>query len=154
MVMPEAEIPVVLIFVNAIHVPAPSLARCYGLGRAIKEIVESRPADERVAIYASGGLSHFTAGYPWKHYKGSYGVGSISEEFDRKAVANMSKGDGEKLTQLTSQDLLDNGGIEMRSWITLVGAVGKVPAKVLAYEPFYSGVMGMGVAYWELEGGG
>jgi len=154
MVMPEAEIPVVLIFVNAIHVPAPSPARCYGLGRAIKEIVESRPADERVAIYASGGLSHFTAGYPWKHYKGSYSVGSISEEFDRKAVAHMAKGDGEKLTQLTSQDLLDNGGIEMRSWITLVGAVGKVPAKVLAYEPFYSGVMGMGVAYWELEGGG
>jgi len=154
MVMPGAEIPVVLVFVNAIHVPAPSPARCYGLGRAIKEIVESRPIDERVAIYASGGLSHFTAGYPWKHYKGSYGVGSISEEFDRKAVAHMAKGDGEKLTQLTSQDLLDNGGIEMRSWITLVGAVGKVPANVLAYEPFYSGVMGMGVAYWELEGRG
>ncbi len=66
----------------------------------------------------------------------------------------MSKGDGEKLTQLTSQDLLDNGGIEMRSWITLVGAVGEVPAKVLAYEPFYSAIMGIGVAYWELEGRG
>ena len=41
----------------------------------------------------------------------------------------------------------------MRSWITLVGAVGETPAKVLAYEPFYSGVMAMGVAYWEMENG-
>ena len=154
MVMPEADIPVVLIFVNAIHVPAPSPARCYGLGRAIKKIVESRPEGERVAIYASGGLSHFTAGYPWKHYKGPYSVGSISEEFDRRAVAHMEKGHGEKLTELSSRDLLDNGGIEMRSWITLVGAMGEVPAKVLAYEPFYSAVMGMGVAYWDMQGRG
>jgi len=78
----------------------------------------------------------------------------MSSELGKVLQNDMSKGDGEKLTQLTSQDLLDNGGIEMRSWITLVGAVGKVPAKVLAYEPFYSGIMGMGVAYWELEGRG
>jgi aromatic ring-opening dioxygenase catalytic subunit (LigB family) len=150
-IMPEADIPVVLVFVNALHVPAPSPQRCYRLGEAMRQIVEQRPAAERVAIYASGGLSHFTAGYPWRFYKGPFGYGSISEEFDREALDWMAHGEGEKLAQLTSEDLLKHGDIEMRSWIVVLGAVGKVPAQVVAYEPFYSGNMAMAVGYWEAE---
>lgn len=147
---PEANIPVVLLFVNAIHVPAISPRRCYRLGQAINDILErQRPSGERVAIYASGGLSHFTAGYPWRHYQGPFTYGSISEEFDRRALEWMSRGLGDELAQLTSKDLLDNGDIEMRSWIVLLGALGRVPARVFAYEPFYSGNMAMSVAFWE-----
>jgi aromatic ring-opening dioxygenase catalytic subunit (LigB family) len=149
-VIPEASIPVVLVFVNAIHVPAPSPRRCYRLGQAIREIVQGRPPEERVAIYASGGLSHFTAGYPYRHYHGPFSYGSISEDFDRTALEWMVRGEGEKLGQLSSADLLDHGNIEMRSWIVVLGAVGKVPAKILAYEPFYSGNMAMAVGYWEV----
>ena len=150
---PQATIPLVIVFVNAIHCPGPSPARCYALGRAVREIVESSPGNERFAIYGSGGLSHFTAGYPWEDYQGPLTLGSISEEFDRKALGLMGEGKGAELAQLTSKDLLDNGDIEMRSWIILVGAMAETPARVLAYEPFYSGVMGMGMAYWELENG-
>lgn len=150
-IMPEANIPVMPMFINAIHVPGISPRRCYRLGQTIREIIEKRPSGERVILYASGGLSHFTASYPWRHYKGPYTLGCISEKFDRKAVELMTQGNGEKLAQLSSQDLLENGGPEMRNWITLLGAVGKVPARVLAYEPFYSAVMAMGVAYWELK---
>lgn len=151
-IIPEADIPVVLIFVNAIHMPAISPGRCYRLGQAIKETIEQeRPGTERVAIYASGGLSHFTAGYPWRHYKGPHAYGSISEEFDHRLIDWMERGEGEKFSQFSSQDLLDNGEIELRSWITLLGAVGKTPAQVLGYESFYSANMAMAVAYWELE---
>jgi aromatic ring-opening dioxygenase catalytic subunit (LigB family) len=150
-VMPEANIPIVLIFLNAIHTPAVSPARCYALGQAIRAVLDRRPSDERLMIYASGGLSHFTAGYPWKAYKGPYTYGSISEEFDRNTLQLMAQGAGEQLARLTSQDLLDNGDIELRTWIVLLGAVGNTPAHVLAYEPFYSGIMGLGVAYWDLE---
>jgi aromatic ring-opening dioxygenase catalytic subunit (LigB family) len=146
---PEASIPVVLLFVNAIHVPAISPRRCYSLGDAMRQILtEKRPAGERVAIYASGGLSHFTGGYPWRHYSGPFSYGSISEEFDRTALEWMSAGRGDKLAGLTSKDLLDNGDIEMRSWIVLAGAMGQRSARVLAYEPLYSGNMGMAVAFW------
>jgi aromatic ring-opening dioxygenase catalytic subunit (LigB family) len=150
-VAPEADIPVVLLFVNAIHMPAISPARCYRLGKAIREIIDHRSGAERIALYASGGLSHFTGGYPWRHYQGEHTYGSISEEFDRQAVEFMRRGEGEKLAALSTRDLLDHGDIEMRSWITLLGAVGKTPAEVLAYEPFYRAIMGMAVAYWELE---
>jgi aromatic ring-opening dioxygenase catalytic subunit (LigB family) len=146
--LPEAEIPVVLVFVNAIHVPAPTPARCYRLGEAIRSIVEARVGAERLVIYGSGGLSHFTSGYPWEHYKGNHNVGAICEAFDRELIDFMAAGKGQKLGQLSSEDLLMNGEIELRSWITVLGAVGDVRPDLIAYEPFYSGVMGMGVAYW------
>jgi hypothetical protein len=150
-VAPEADLPVVLVFVNAIHMPAISPGRCYRLGKAINEIIERRSSAERIALYASGGLSHFTGGYPWRHYQGEFAYGSISEEFDRRALEFMRRGEGEKLSGLSTRDLLDHGDIEMRSWLLLLGAVGKTPAEVLAYEPFYRAIMGMAVAYWELE---
>ncbi len=148
---PEAQVPFVLVFVNAIHVPAIGPGRCYRLGQAIKDILSRNGSEDRVAVYASGGLSHFTSGYPWPHYKGPHGYGSISEDFDRKVMAALAHGEGEKLAQLTSDDLLENGDIEFRSWMVLLGAVGNVPTKVNVYEPIYSAIGGMGVAYWDLE---
>ena len=62
----------------------------------------------------------------------------------------MADGEARKLADLSSAELLDHGEIELRSWIVLAGAVGAVPAKVLAYEPFYRGLMGMAVAQWPL----
>jgi aromatic ring-opening dioxygenase catalytic subunit (LigB family) len=148
---PNAEIPFVLLFVNAIHVPAIGPARCYRLGQAIRSILDHNGSEDRVAIYASGGLSHFTSGYPWPHYKGPFGYGSISEDFDRELMAVLARGEGEKLTKLTSSDLLENGDIEFRSWMVLLGAVGSVATKINVYEPIYSAIGGMGVAYWDLE---
>ncbi len=150
-VTPEAHVPVVLVFVNAIHLPAISPGRCYRLGQAVREIVCEGRSAERVALYASGGLSHFTAGYPWPHYRGAHAYGSISEEFDAGLLRHMREGQGRKLADLTSDDLLEHGNIELRSWITVLGALGDARPELLCYEPFYSALMGMGVAYWDLE---
>lgn len=150
--MPEADIPVVLFFVNAIHVPAVAPNRCYALGHAIGSIIRAFPDSLRVMLCASGGLSHFTGGYPWKVYRGPYSYGGINEDFDREILDWMARGDNEKVAQLTADELLRNGDIELRSWITLLGAVAQTPAKILAYEAFYRGIMGMGVAYWEMDG--
>jgi aromatic ring-opening dioxygenase LigB subunit len=147
---PHADIPIVLLFVNAIHVPAVAPARCYELGRTIARIIAAGPA-RRVAVYASGGLSHFTAGYPWPHYKGPETYGGICEEFDRRALQLMAEGRGAELAKLDAGELLKHGDIELRSWITLLGCVGSVRAKALTYEPFYRALMGIAVGYWDLE---
>jgi hypothetical protein len=144
-------VPVVPIFVNALHHPAPEPARCYAFGQAIGRALEARPPGERVVVYASGGLSHFTAGYPWKHYRGPHGYGAISEGFDHTLLEWMRHGEGSRCAGLTSRDLLDHGDIEFRSWIIMLGAIGATPATELTYEPFYRGIMGMGVGYWDLE---
>jgi hypothetical protein len=146
--LPEANIPVVLLFVNAIHVPAVSPERCYRLGETLRGVIGSGPA-RRVAVYASGGLSHFTAGYPWPHYKGEESYGGICEDYDRKVLKLMAEGRGGELAKVSSDELLLHGEVELRSWITLLGCLGSTPAQVLAYEPFYRAIMGMAVSYWE-----
>jgi aromatic ring-opening dioxygenase LigB subunit len=151
LLLPAADLPIVPMYVNAIHPPSPTPARCYTFGQVLGKIIRKRLGDKRIAIYASGGLSHFTAGYPWRHYHGPFGYGQISEEFDRRIMQWITDGQGRKLADLTSSELLDHGEIELRSWIILAGAVGEVPGKVLAYEPLYRGLMGMAVAHWPMQ---
>jgi aromatic ring-opening dioxygenase LigB subunit len=150
---PEGRVQVVPIFLNAIHVPAPTPARCYQFGQQLREIIEASPDDKRVVLYASGGLSHFTAGYPWPHYEGPHSVGSICQDFDRRIVGAMADGRGAELGALTSRDLIENGEIELRQWIVLQGALGTHRPERLVYEPFYRGMMGMAVGYWDLANG-
>lgn len=55
-ILGDHAIPVVLMFLNAIHMPSLSPKRCFALGCAIADAVRlCRPADERVGVYASGG---------------------------------------------------------------------------------------------------
>jgi hypothetical protein len=147
-VLGDLDVPVVNIFVNALHVPAIEPARCYAFGQMLGRVIAARPADERVMIYASGGLSHFTGGFPWRSYTGSFAFGAISEEFDRRCLDHMRNGEGHRLGELTSADLLHHGDIELRSWIALLGAVGDRRAQLAVYEPFYRGMMGMAAAAW------
>jgi aromatic ring-opening dioxygenase catalytic subunit (LigB family) len=149
--LPGADVPIVPIYVNAIHCPGPTPARCYAFGQLLGDIIRNHLAGERIAIYASGGLSHFTAGYPWRFYRGPFGYGCISEDFDRQILQWMADGQTMKLAGLSSAELLDHGEIELRSWIVLAGAVGAVRAQVLAYEPLYRGLMGMAVAQWPVN---
>jgi len=146
---PDGTLPVVPVFVNSIHVPAPSPKRCLAVGQTIREAVRGFAGVGRVAVFGSGGLSHFTAGYPWKHYAGPMSYGGIDIAFDRWIVERLSAGEGHTLAALTSADLLAHGEIELRSWIVALGALGEAPRlELVRYEPFYRGLMGMGIASW------
>ena len=144
----EPEVPIIPVFVNAIHVPAPSPARCYEVGQHLRRAIDALPASERVVVYASGGLSHFTAGYPWAHYKGSESVGSICEDFDLRLVDSMRRGQGSDLGKLSSKDLIDYGEIELRQWIVLQGVLGDHAPEWLEYQAMFRGLIGMAVGYW------
>ncbi|GAT12219.1 extradiol ring-cleavage dioxygenase [Mycolicibacterium novocastrense] len=151
-ILGDHQIPVVLVFLNAVHVPSLSPKRCFALGRAIADAVRSRrPADERIGLYASGGLSHFTAGYPWAAYDGPRVHGSIDDEFDRRTLKCLATGNGYELSKLTSEDLLNSGNIELRSWICAVGAVGGNTPWASVYEPIPRALMGMAVAWTNCE---
>jgi aromatic ring-opening dioxygenase catalytic subunit (LigB family) len=144
-------IPVVPVFVNAVHPPAPSAARCYAFGQAIRKVIERDLAGQRIVLCASGGLSHFSPSHPWEHHVGTRYVGDISEAFDRSIVEWMRAGEGYRLAQLSSNELIENGEGELRQWIVLLGALGAARPELLVYEPLYRSIMGMGVGYWNLE---
>jgi hypothetical protein len=144
----QPQMPVVPIFVNAIHQPAPTPSRCYEVGRRIRQALDTAPGDPRVVLYASGGLSHFTSGYPWKHYDGPLKLGSICEDFDHRIMDMMREGRGDQIAALSSKDLIENGDIEFRLWITMLGIMDAPKPEWLVYEPIFRGIMGMGVGYW------
>src|SRR5258706_7921013 len=62
-VIEKRNIPVIPLFVNAYLPPLPTARRCEQLGKAIAKVIAGRP--ERVAVIASGGMSHFPG--TWKY---------------------------------------------------------------------------------------
>ena len=90
----------------------------------VGEILRARP--ERVALVASGGMSHFP---------GTDRYASPDFEYDRGLLEALAAGRGREMARLTGEELDKRGNIELRTWITLLGAVGDAPAAVYCYEP-------------------
>jgi hypothetical protein len=147
----DAGIPVVPLFVNAVHPPAPSPARCYAFGQALRRVIDRDLGAQRLVLCASGGLSHFSPSHPWAHHVGGRYVGDISVEFDRRIVAWMNAGEGRRLAEFSSRELIEHGEAELRQWIVMLGAIGGVKPEFLVYEPLYRSIMGMGVGWWSLQ---
>ena len=122
--MPEPALPIVPLYVNVYLPPQPTPRRCYAWGRTLRSILDARP--ERVALMVSGGLSHFP---------GTDRYSSPDFEFDRALLASLSEGRGAETERLTGVELDKAGNVELRTWITLLGAVGGARAEVLCYEP-------------------
>ncbi|WP_338472327.1 hypothetical protein R4Z10_06160 [Niallia sp. XMNu-256] len=56
---PDLDIPVVPIAINTVAPPLPTMDRCFQLGEVLRKAIGSWDADKKVAIAASGGLSHW-----------------------------------------------------------------------------------------------
>ena len=123
-VLEDRPIPVVPIFINVYVPPLPQPRRCYRLGRAIAEVVAERP--ERVALLASGGMSHYpgTRKYPTPEF-----------DFDYWLISELEAGRSESLLKLSSEQLDETGNTELLTWNTLFGAIGNVPGELLQYTP-------------------
>jgi len=118
------QIPVVPFFTNVYLPPLPSPKRCLALGAAIAEIIKDRK--ERVCILASGGMSHYPG--TWKYPTPEF-------EFDRWMIGELEAGRTESLLNMTSAQLDETGNTELLTWITLLGAIGKIPGELLQYTP-------------------
>src|SRR5258707_7714033 len=123
-VIENRKIPVVPFLVKAYLPPLPTPRRCQELGKVIAKVIAARP--ERVAIIASGGMSHFPG--TWKYPKPDFA-------FDYWAIAQMEKGNHEALLSLTSEQLDLVGNTEMLSWMILFGAMGNQAGELLTYQP-------------------
>jgi 3-O-methylgallate 3,4-dioxygenase len=122
--------PIVALFINTYYPPnVPSAARCHDLGRALRRAVESWPADIRVAVIASGGLSHFV----------------VNQRLDRRVLDGVAAGPaGVGLLGDISRDELRSGNSEILNWITAAGALEGLTATVLDYVPGYRTAAGTG----------
>src|SRR6185295_13541080 len=112
------------IFTNVYLPPLPTPKRCAELGAAIADIIKGRP--EKVAILASGGMSHYPG--TWKYPTPEF-------DFDYWMISELEAGRTESLLNLTSSQLDEAGNTELLIWINMLGAVGKLPGELVQYTP-------------------
>lgn len=130
-------IPSTPIMVNTYYPPnAPTAARCYKFGQAIRDAVEAWDSNKRVAIFASGGLSHTV----------------IEEDLDYRIMDGLKNDDVVKLSDYPDERFRA-GTSEIKNWIVLAGAMSDgLKANMVDYVPCYRTEAGngcaMGFAEW------
>jgi aromatic ring-opening dioxygenase catalytic subunit (LigB family) len=139
---PTMRIPIVPITMNCTVPPIPTPARAYEVGAVFRELVRAFPGRERVAVIATGGLSHEPGGprYFW-----------VDEEFDLWFLELLKRGDHAALLRectLERMEAAGSGGTaELLAWI-LALAFTTGPAEVLAYMPAIAWRSGTGMVVW------
>lgn len=141
-IMRDRVVPSVPLFVNTFYAPnQPPAARCRRFGQSVLRAIREWPVDLRVALIASGGLSHFV----------------IDENLDGLVMDALRSGSIDALDAIP-ETFYQSGSSEIKNWIPLAGAMAdlKWPAQIVDYVPCYRSEAGtgnaMGFAYWEPKG--
>jgi protocatechuate 4,5-dioxygenase beta chain len=96
--------------VNTVQFPLPSVKRCFGLGQAIGNAIETWDTDARVVILGTGGLSHQLDGKR---------AGFINKEFDLMFMDKLIS-DPLWITRYSIEDLVEltgTQGVELLNWV-------------------------------------
>jgi aromatic ring-opening dioxygenase catalytic subunit (LigB family) len=139
---PDARFRLVPVTMNCTVPPIPTPERAYQVGVALRDLLRAYPGRERVAVVATGGLSHEPGGprYFW-----------VDEEFDRWFLELLKRGDHQALLRECTLERMEapgsGGTAELLAWI-LVLAFTAGPADVLAYMPAVAWRTGTGMVAW------
>ncbi|MCP1678368.1 gallate dioxygenase [Kerstersia gyiorum] len=138
---PAWPVPIVPLQVGVLQFPVPTARRCYRLGQALRRAIESYPEDLKVAIVATGGLSHQVHGER---------AGFNNPAWDEQFMELLEK-DPEYLTQLTQAEYAELGGLEgaeVIMWLVMRGALSAGIRKV--HQSYYLPSMtGIATAIYE-----
>jgi 3-O-methylgallate 3,4-dioxygenase len=137
-VMKDRVIPSVPVLVNTFYPPnQPTVRRCYDFGKSIARAIESWDSDARVALIASGGLTHFV----------------IDEQVDQVILDGMRTRNFEPVIEL-GEAIFQAGTSEVKNWIPVAGAMADLgfDMELVDYVPCYRSEAGtgnaMGFVYW------
>jgi hypothetical protein len=116
----------------------PRAARCFAFGKAVGEAIRKWKSELRVAVIATGGLSHF----------------AVDEEFDRDIMKAMESGNFKYLLSF-HEGYYQAGSSEIKSWIAMGGALQKseLQGHIVDYHALYRTPGGTGSSaafmYWQ-----
>jgi aromatic ring-opening dioxygenase catalytic subunit (LigB family) len=136
---PDRQTPIVPFIINTAMDPAPRLARAWRYGELLADYVQAaRPADERVVVVGTGGLSHWLA---------VADMGRVNPAFDHAVIDAINSGKGKSLTAWTSDYVLEhggNGGLEILNWVMMAATLPGQRGETIYYEEIPEWVTGMG----------
>lgn len=138
-IMRDKPCPSVIVTVNTFFPPnQPSMRRCYKFGQSILEAIRAWDRDLRVALIASGGLTHFV----------------VDETVDKIFLDALATKEFEPVIALGEETFRD-GTSEMKNWIPVAGAMAQLGLEphIMDYVPCYRSEAGtgnaMGFVYWK-----
>ena len=102
--------------VGVLQFPIPTARRCYRLGQSLRRAIESFPDDIRVALVATGGLSHQVHGER---------AGFNDPQWDAQFM-DLFEQDPERLAGMTHAEYATRGGLEgaeVIMWLVVRGAM-------------------------------
>lgn len=137
-IMRDTPVPSVMLSVNTFYPPnQPTVKRCYAFGKTVLKAIRDWKSDARVAIIASGGLTHFV----------------IDETVDRIFLDALEARDIGKVADL-GEAIFQDGTSEIKNWVPVAGAMADLGLKpeLVDYVPCYRSEAGtgnaMGFVYW------
>jgi len=140
---PDWPVQVVPLQVGVLQFPLPSARRCYKLGQALRRAIESYPEDLKVAIVATGGLSHQVHGER---------AGFNNPAWDHQFL-DLLETDPERLAEMTQAEFAELGGMEgaeVIMWLIMRGALSARVRKL--HQSYYLPSMtGIATAVYENE---
>ena len=130
-------VPMVPLLLNTFYPRSqPSVRRCLDLGSQLADAIAAWPGRERVAVVASGGLSHHL----------------VDDELDRRLLMALAAADGDELLRAWPDSSFGDGDRpcgtgESKNWIVAGSAAraAGLTMDVVAYEPLYRTPAGTGV---------
>jgi gallate dioxygenase len=127
--------------IGVLEFPIPSARRCYKLGRSLRNAIESYPEDLKVALVATGGLSHQVHGER---------CGFNDTAWDLEFLELIEK-DPERLAGMTVAEFAERGGLEgaeVIMWLVMRGAL--TPRVKKLHQSYYLPSMtGIATAIYE-----
>lgn len=137
-ILTAGPMPLIPVMVNTYYPPnQPSPRRCFEFGRALGRAIASWPGGERIAVAASGGMSHFV----------------VDEEMDHRLLDALARRDYATLTGEPDVHFR-SGTSEIKNWIVVAGLLAEtgLSMSLIDYAPCYrteAGTgSGMGFAFW------
>ena len=127
--------------IGVLQFPIPTARRCFKLGRALRRAIESCPLPLRVAIVATGGLSHQVHGER---------AGFNNTEWDQRFL-DLFERDPETLADMTHAEYAELGGVEgaeVIMWLVMRGALAR-EVKCLHRTYYLPSMAGIATAIYE-----
>jgi len=134
----EENISAIPVMVNAGVEPLISNKRCFEIGKSMRDAVLAWEGNERVAIFGTGGISHWV---------GMPDMGRVNEEWDHMVMKAVEEGDTETLVNLSDAEIIEqsgNGGLEIKNWMVALGFIEGYRGTMIEYQPVREWVTGCG----------
>ena len=138
------DVPIVPIHMNCINPPTASPEQCISFGKILRKIVtEDLPADLRVGLMATGGLSHEPGGPRYF---------TMDPVFDRWFLELMAESDETRVVKEATIERMNAAGgggtTELLAWMVAMAAAGGAKGRSTFYVASKEMRCGIGAAVW------